>query len=208
MATQPGMVPLAIVDTETLSLDARRAGPWEIALIIGDPFADGSGYKYTEHTFYPKVDVGQADPDSLRISKFYERYPWPERTGDSLDNATIARSVAILTAGRTLVAACPSFDDKVLSHFLRAEGMVPAWHYHLRDVEALAAGYLAGRLSWAMAGSDETGRQSVLDLVRGDWNSNDLSRAVGVEPNDFARHEAMPDCHWALAIYETVLGLR
>lgn len=37
------------------------------------------------------------------------------------------------------------------------------------------------------------------------WDSNDLSRAVGVDPDLFKRHTAMGDALWAAAIYERVM---
>ena len=37
------------------------------------------------------------------------------------------------------------------------------------------------------------------------WNSDDLSRAVGVDPDRFRRHEAMADAGWARAIYDRVM---
>ena len=66
---------------------------------------------------------------------------------------------------------------------------LPRWHYHLIDVEALAIGFLAAK-------------GTRFDLP---WDSDDLSRAVGVEPLE-ARHEALYDALWAKQIYETVVN--
>ncbi len=38
------------------------------------------------------------------------------------------------------------------------------------------------------------------------WDSNKLSLAVGVDPDDFDRHTALGDARWAKAIYERVIA--
>ena len=38
------------------------------------------------------------------------------------------------------------------------------------------------------------------------WDSDALSRAVGVNPDDFDRHTALGDARWAKAMYEAVMG--
>jgi hypothetical protein len=78
------------------------------------------------------------------------------------------------------------------------------WHYHLIDVEALAAGWIAaqsGPVPILIAGAN-------VGLVSGrpPWRSEELSRAVGVDPDDFDRHTALGDARWAKAIYEAVMG--
>ena len=42
----------------------------------------------------------------------------------------------------------------------------------------------------------------------GKWQlkSNQLSLAVGVDPDDYDRHTALGDCRWAKAIYQAVIG--
>ena len=96
----------------------------------------------------------------------------------------IASQVALLTAGKHLVGAVPSFDAAFLSAFLIASGQREAWHYHLIDVETL----IAGRLR-----------------LEPPFDSDALSRAVGVEPTDFARHTALGDARWAKTLYEAVM---
>jgi hypothetical protein len=61
------------------------------------------------------------------------------------------------------------------------------WHYHLIDVEALIAGRLA---------------------IAPPWKSDDLSRAIGVEPpSDQDRHTAIGDARWVKQMYEAVYTL-
>ena len=59
----------------------------------------------------------------------------------------------------------------------------------LIELENLAIGYLAGRGE---------------PLPPLPWNSDDLSRAIGINPDDYRRHEAMADVEWARDIYDRV----
>jgi DNA polymerase III epsilon subunit-like protein len=38
------------------------------------------------------------------------------------------------------------------------------------------------------------------------WNSNQLSRRLGVDPDNFARHTAMGDVQWCLAQWRAMNG--
>jgi hypothetical protein len=74
------------------------------------------------------------------------------------------------------------------------------WHYHLIDVEALAAGWLA-------AGIDPDDPPApTQDSCQPPWNSNELSLAVGVDPEQYDRHTALGDARWARDIYDAVMG--
>ena len=164
--------PIVFVDTETTGLyPALGHRPWEIALVT--PSED-------EFLYYPKVDLAVADPMALSIGGYYTR----EHDYPDADNHWIAAEIARRTAGKHIVGAVPSFDTAMLDPFLRENGYAPAWHYHLVDVEALAAGKLG---SWPP------------------WKSEELSRAVGVDPEKFSRHTAAGDAWWAKAIYEAVM---
>lgn len=172
-----GPAPVVFIDTETTGLDPDRHELWEIALI------DASG---EETSFQPQIRrLDLADPGSLRLVRFYER------TSDAdwywQDREHVARGIAEMTAGLHLVAAVPSFDATFLSAFLRAHGLREAWHYHLVDVEALAAGKLG---------------------MAPPWDSADLAKRLGIESDrpDFAKHTAMGDARWAKAIYDAVLA--
>jgi DNA polymerase III epsilon subunit-like protein len=164
---------IAFVDTETTGLDPDVHEIWEIGLIVDD----------REYSWQPKVDLGRADARALQIGNFYERAVL--ETVPATSNRVIAQTFEFLTRGRHLVGAVVSFDEERLRKFLRANDACPAWHYHLVDVEAFAAGALG---------------------VEPPWNSEELSRMVGIEPGDFERHTALGDARWAKAIYEAVLG--
>lgn len=166
------MVALAFLDLETTGLDPRRHQLYEVGLVVED------GTQVAEHRWWVPVDLARADPDALRISNYYGRLP------AEVDNpAQVAVEVARATAGAHLVGAVPSFDAAFLAPFLRAHHQCPAWHYHLVDVEALAA----GRLGMAPP-----------------WRSDELAEALGVgTPED--RHTALGDARWARAVYHAAL---
>lgn len=70
----------------------------------------------------------------------------------------------------------------------------------LIDVEALAVGYLAGLAEFQ-------GYDAFAGLPSLPWSSDDLSRALGVEPPKAGeRHSALTDARWARRIYENIIG--
>lgn len=189
------MSAVVFVDTETTGLDPDRHGIWEVALIwwgkVWQPDEHdrmGRGKEvpaWCERTWHLPVDLGQADAYALKLTDFHERYGRQRQT--SLKD--FARDFARLTRGKHLCGAVPSFDEERLRRLLQANGACPEWHYHLIDVEALVVGYLAAR-------------GKTLGLP---WDSESLSRAVGVEPFT-DRHEALADARWAKALYERILA--
>ena len=65
---------LAIVDCETVGLNARIHGIWEVAVILHDPpDKDGKAPADEEYVWQLPVDLSLADPGALRISTFYKR---------------------------------------------------------------------------------------------------------------------------------------
>lgn len=183
------------VDTETTGLDPERHEVWDIALLEEDG---------AEHEFHIRPErLSSADPTALRLTHFYERIEaagryeetieegYPKRTKTisrssfwtKASRRAIAAQIATLTAGKHLVGAVPSFDASFLATLLRREDYVPAWHYHLIDVETL----IAGRLG-----------------LRPPFGSEDLSRAIGINPAQFDRHTAIGDARWVKAQYEAV----
>lgn len=198
------MTKLAFLDTETTGLDPDKHEIWEVGLIIRD--GDSSGEEYVWQFPITEID---ADPFALEVGYYWERR-WDTRsteisTHDAIFKANSpsarrknyrdqglaidrspewCRHFAHLTAGAHLVGAVVSFDEERLRRLLRSRGVVPRWHYHMVDVEALAAG---------------------LTRSPPPWNSEGLSRLVGIEPNDFDRHTALGDARWARALYDHVM---
>lgn len=171
---------VAFVDTETLGLDPDRHAIWEVGLIVND----------VEMQWLLPVDLGTADPFALKIGGFHERHPQGynfltgREPGRTTDIREFCEAFAALTQGRHLVGAVVSFDEERLRRLLRANGACPEWHYHVVDVEALVAGKLG---------------------IVPPWDSNALSKFVGVDPEQFDRHTALGDARWAKAVYEAIV---
>lgn len=195
---------LAFMDTETTGLHPGRRA-WEVAIIRREP----DGTEETFHAFVGDVDLSYADPMGLKIGRFYERHPG-YRQGKRLtlygsDDASyaeywVAEEVERLTRHAHIVGAVPNFDTEVFDGMLRRGGLIPAWHYHLIDVEALAVGYLCG-LAVVNPGGGTSG------AVSRPWSSDDLSRACGVEPASAEeRHTALGDARWAMRLYDAIVN--
>jgi hypothetical protein len=192
--------PICFLDTETDGVHPDRK-VWEVAAIRRDP--DGT---QTEFHAFIDVQLDKADPFGLRVGKFYDRHPYGrylsrldavspydvrfDDRGMLLDEDA-AHAVARITHGAHIVGAVPNFDTEVLGSLLRSNGLTPAWHYHLVDVENLAVGYLAG----------------IGSVFTPPWNSDRLSEALGLEPVDESeRHTALGDARWAMRIYDAVMN--
>lgn len=222
------MTRTVFIDTETTSLRADRRA-WEIGLIVRDP-----GKPDAEHRWFigaADLDLGNADPFSLKIGRFYERHPQyagvgmadlGDFVGQSFPPAEsdVLLEVEHLTRGAHLVGAVVSFDADVLGQRMRANGICPSWHYHLIDVEALAVGWLNGRRARQNEivdgfplendGEPAPGLVRWNDTVRGGeppWKSDDLTAELHLPavPED-ERHTALGDARWAMRIYDRVMG--
>ena len=183
--------PLVFLDTETCGLD-YSSPIWEVAAIRRDP--DGT---LTEYHAFVEHDVAAAAelPESFRADH------------DSRYQAHVAtRPFGVVDDLRVLFAApddyrqrahvagmVPSFDTERIGRLFRiwADGEVP-WHHHLIDVETLAVGFLQASTAYGYGPAP--------------WDSEDLSRQLGVDPNQFERHTAMGDVRWSMAIYDAVMG--
>ncbi|HEX7992687.1 MAG TPA: hypothetical protein VF506_02135, partial [Streptosporangiaceae bacterium] len=186
-----GTVTICFLDTETTSLRHDRRA-WEIGAIFRD--AEGRDKEYTWFVDAGHLDLGNADLMSLKIGRFHDRHPQFRDDGiattAALPEANVLCAVEAITRGAHLVGAVPNFDADVLGARMRAHGICPSWHYHLIDVEALAVGYL--RSSAAYGGSAAGTRRELAGSITAlPWNSDALSRAIGVEPDDFDRHTAL-----------------
>jgi oligoribonuclease (3'-5' exoribonuclease) len=187
---------LAFIDTETTGLDPDLHEIWEVALILRD---DGH-HLDREYTWQLPVDLGKADPMALKIGRFHERrVAWDE----TADLEPFAEQFAELTRGAHLVGNVISFDEERLRRLLRRMGQCPMWHYHLVDVEAMAAGWI-GRIAY---------KDDIEDAAWGyvtqpgpPWDSKMLSLAVGIDPESYEKHTARGDARWARDMYDAVVG--
>lgn len=193
--------PIVFVDTETTGLDPERHEIWEVACIYmtkesasADPWVP----RWLERSWQLPVDLGRADSVALDIGRFHERY----RNHQVYRLDRFATEFADITRGKHLAGAVASFDEERLRKLLRANGACPEWHYHLVDVEALAAGHLA---SGVVLDSPHP-RDHGISIATPPWDSEELSRALGVDPDTIDRHTALGDARWAKAIYEAVMS--
>ena len=163
------------------------------------------------------MDLGVADPFALKIGGYHERHPkgydrpWP--CDDTMTwPMAFSEEFAKLTRGAHLVGAVVSFDEERLRKLLKDNEACPEWHYHLIDVENLAAAHIAGewnainQLGLGDPWADGPTHGNLAIALSLPWDSEALSIAVGVDPEDFDRHTALGDARWAKAIYEMVLG--
>ncbi|MEN1976882.1 3'-5' exonuclease [Cellulomonas sp. P4] len=158
--------PLVFLDTETTSLAPNRRA-WEVAMIRVEP-EDLDGIGRGTSFFISDVDLRGADPQALKVGRFYERHPKYAPTAAEPDDgaSTLAekiRTAAALrseyaaaaiverwTRGAVVIGSNPGFDTGVLEPMLHRHGLVPAWHYRPIDVATLAAGFLYGRFGEAV----------------------------------------------------------
>lgn len=179
------MTKICFIDTETTSLRHDRRA-WEVALILRD--GDRRDVERSWFIDSADLDLGNADPMSLRIGKFYERHPGYKgmggATGPVMEHSVLGE-VERLTRGATIVGAVPNFDTEVLGNRMRANGLCPSWHYHLVDVETLAAGALK---------------------MPPPWDFDKLLAAYGLSYDEADRHTALGDARMVRDLYDAVLG--
>lgn len=177
------MSAIIFLDTETLGLGLDDP-IWEVAAIRRE--LDGTERRYHWLMCGPDDEpllTPPGFPEPFR-GDFLARY----RGGAAATRRSVAAQLRVLFQGRPhIVGAVPNFDTERLAHQFGVSG----WHHHLIDVEALAVGWLAGR------GEELPGLP---------WDSDDLSRLVEVDPDDYDRHTAMGDVRWARAIYDRTTG--
>lgn len=178
---------IVFLDTETTSLRHDRR-VWDFAAIVRDSEIGGD----IEHQMfiqYDDLDLGNADLMSLKIGGFYQRHP--QASGDE-DAWTKVREeieglmdVEALTRDAFIVGAVPWFDTDVLGQRMRAQGICPSWHYHLVDVETLAAGALK---------------------LPPKWDFDKLLDAYGLTYDEADRHTALGDARMVRSLYDAVMG--
>ena len=181
---------LVFLDTETTGLDLDD-DIWEFAGIRRD--LDGA---QTELHLFIEHDAEKADlhlPEKF-LADHDARFD-AEHAVSRTDAARLIHRLLLPSDDGTkvhVVGAVPSFDTERLALLLDGAGFIPPWHHHLIDVEALAVGFLEG-----------TQPRYRTPLP---WNSDGLSRRLGVEPPTAGRHTAMGDALWAMSLYDAVRG--
>lgn len=208
--------PLVFLDTETTGL-ARTDEIWEVGAIRREP--DGS--EAALHVFVVHDPSKCARLPEPFLTDHRMRYPGECGNGKAPDVPMspwlMANELDRFTARREgelrahIVGAVPNFDTARIERPFDEFELAWEWHYHLLDVENLAVGYLlataremsrnAGRDADVMDRADE-----LREIASPPWDSEELSRAVGVEPDRFGRHTALGDASWARAMFDAVVG--
>jgi hypothetical protein len=175
--------PLVFIDTETTSLDRRTRRIWDLAYIKRLPMGD------IEQQCFVQVPLELADPMSLKIGGYYDRHPHPYSPPGSGNGApsewVVAQEVAASFRDAILVGAVPSFDEETLADLLFRHGLTPTWHYHLVDVETLAAGY------WGL---------------RPPWDFDSILARAGLKYDEADRHTALGDARMVRDLFDYVMG--
>lgn len=180
---------IIFLDTETTSLDRRTRQIWEIGWIKRTSNED------LERHMFIEVTLEYADIASLRIGDYFRRHPDPYRKMSVIQfdgrgpksPAVAAKILAEEFQGATIVGAVPSFDEESMAGLLYSTGYTPTWHYHLVDIESMAAGRLQ---------------------VKPPWNFNTLLSAFGLEYVESERHTALGDARMVRDLYDAVMGHR
>lgn len=176
------MAALVFMDTETTGLSLSD-DIWEFAAIRREE--DG-----TEQEFHYFIDHDEIK--CMQLPEFFlndHRARWNADAALPLFDAMVR--IDKITAGAHIVGACPNFDTERIAIGLKKLGLLPRWHYHLIDVENLSVGFLYAH--------------ELVTKVTLPWDSDQLSKAIGVEPPTTARHTAMGDVFWARAIYDKII---
>jgi hypothetical protein len=204
MTGQPGGQPTeAWVDSETTSLRWPDRRAWDVAAIIRHP-----GQPDIEHQwFIHPVDLRlvSADPEALDIGGFWTRHPHAEylRAGGNplyapdlpgvYRSREALRELADATAGGTIICGSnPDFDKTTLAGEMSRWSITPTWYYRPEDVPTLVKGWLYGR-----------GLPQPVPRT-----SDAYCRAIGINPDLYARHTALGDCRLFRDTADTVTGLR
>lgn len=192
------MTDIVFMDTETLGLDIDSP-IWEFAAIRRRTLEDGSHEEEGLHLFiHHYAEPWLTGPNALP-EEFAADYHARFNAWGAYGQSGAAELIASFLADRPhIIGAVPDFDTTRIRHQLLAPAHIPdPWHYHLIDVENLIVGYLAGRAS---RGDIDAG------LAMPPWSSDELSAAVGVDPEQFDRHTALGDVLWVRAQWDAVMG--
>lgn len=193
--------PLVWLDCETTALPLRRRA-WDVAAIVRQP--DGTDVEYQWFVHLADLDLPTADPTALEAGRFWQRHPQadharvfgapilaPDRPG-VYRLAVVLDQLAPLVDGKArILGSAPWFDMMTVGPRMADRGIEPGWHYHPDDVPAMIKGFLAG---WV-------GLTDELAHAR----SDDLCRAIGVDPDEYPRHTAIGDCRLFRDAYDVIL---
>jgi len=194
--------PLIFLDCETTGLEPDD-DIWELAAIRREPSGDTGTWVY------------RVEHDLAKAARLPEPFRGDHERRYNADHAITREELADLIGHvftvpdgtpydqrPHVIGAVPSFDTRHLERVLRGHGRPIPWHHHIQDAETLALGYVA-----AMAKEYPDSRYANY-LAEGvpPIHSDDLSSLIGVDPERFARHTALGDAQWAMAIWDHVMS--
>ena len=173
---------LVFLDTETMGLDPD-APVWEFAALR---CRQGSPVETREFLIEHVPGDWLADMPEQFADDYRDRYV----PNLAIPEWKAAANIATITDGAVIIGCNPGFDTERLAKLLRRNGIEPSWHYHPDDIASMAAAYLAAHGQCPPR----------------PWKSDHLSRLIGVDPADYARHTAMGDVLWCQAQYHTIMS--
>lgn len=196
---------LVFLDTETTGLNWQTCEIWEIGAIVRQP-----GQPDVEYAWQLRPTLRGAEPTGLRIGRYYQRSmltrhepgaAWKLFDSDEYDvpgagysptdperwtlESSVAGTVAAMLDGATVVGAVPWFDERFLQLWLAKHGQAATNHYHLVDVETLAAGALK---------------------MPPPWSFDAVLAAYGLAYDEADRHTALGDARMVRDLYDAILG--
>lgn len=176
---------IVFLDTETLGLE-RTAPIWEFAAVRLHRFGAVPDASLQFQIVHQQGAWLESLPE-LFVADYQDRYD----AGTAWLPNFAAREIRDFTADAVIAGSNPAFDMERIDLLMAGAGLRPHWHYHPLDIPSMVAGYFT------------SGVPNVTPLT---WRSSDLSRLIGVEPDDFARHTAMGDVQWCLAQWRQMTG--
>lgn len=183
-----------ILDVESTSLIdplhhyGRQA--WEVAMI-----RRGLGEQEQKIRMFVRLAdlrLQDADPESLRVGRFYERHP--EMNGLSRDKAPhelgLVSAAAMCRTVSKWTHDCPNllgsnvqFDAHTINRMAIDTGNpLGSWYYRLTCVKA--------------------GPAALLGLAPHEWSTQLVMVALGLNPDDYDLHTALSDAEWARDVYD------
>lgn len=177
------MSDIVILDTETLGLHPD-APIWEFAAIRRTP--DGAERRF--HCFIDHISAPWIDDMPEAFVKDYE-HRYQAHTALTAWNA--ATMIYTATKDACVIGVNPGFDVVRLGKLLDRIGFESEpWDYTPICMKSMTAAYLAARG----------------EILHPPWSSEELSRAVGINPANYERHTAMGDVYWARDLYDVVMA--
>lgn len=187
-------IALSMIDVESTGTEDHHV-IWSATVIKVEDFDPRVGFLQRKDRLWTievsDEELRMAQPEALRINRFYELYD----RKDTEDRNQAAWEIAQFTAGTQLVAINPTFDIKKTEKFLQSEDVTPAWYYEPIDVKNMAMGTLIGR------------KRVPTNEYDPPWSTAKTAELMGLDINDYDRHTSSGDALLCLNLYLACYGL-